>query len=114
MPRITTISVSENSQFELTAIPVAATEEDSQLPVSGDIPTWGTSDATIATVTPSADGTSANVTTLHKAGVVTIHVQAQTMPFGPTFSSSLAVTVTAPPANHFEFLAGPIPPVPAP
>ncbi len=59
-------------------------------------PTWAVSDNTIATVAPSADGTSCTVTATGKLGSASVHVTGQggagVAPLDATFDFDVVVT----------------------
>lgn len=89
-----------------TALPHDPSENPAPLPTAGEIPTWSSSDTTIATVqSVSPDGISAVISTTGKGGVVVISVSI------PEFLSQFQITVPTPPpvvvADHFKFAQGP-------
>jgi len=75
-------------------------------PATGDAVTWSTSDATVATVTPAADGLSATVAATGKLGTATITASAGnltatddiTVIAGPAVSLTLTEAPEAAPA----------------
>lgn len=73
-------------------------------PANG-VPTWHPSDPSI-TVVPATDSLSAVVTAGSKPGVFQIDVTAQSIPFGPNFTSSFTVTVAKGRAEGFLFSFG--------
>lgn len=97
-----TVHIKNNQNFVATAIP---TSPDGQVGVlvPGSIPSWSSSDTTVATVTPAVDGMSAVVTAVGKIGTVQIDAGAPVIAFGPNFTSSFLVVIDPNPADHFEF-----------
>lgn len=80
-------------------------------------PVWSTSDATVATVTPAADGLTATILGV-AAGTCTVTVTAEgdPTPGKDTITGTIAVTVTSPEATQVVLTLGtPTPPAaPAP
>jgi len=88
---------------------VTATPEDSNgntaLLETGNVPTWESSDITIATVAAASDGLSAKLTGV-KAGSCTVTVDGISSFASGTVSGSFGVTVTENPASTFGFAFG--------
>ncbi len=87
----------------VSASPVDANGNPSN-PANG-VPTWHPSDPSI-TAAPAVDGLSAVVTAGTKPGTFPVDVTAQSIPFGPTFTSSFTVTVAKANAAGFQFTFG--------
>jgi hypothetical protein len=76
-------------------------------PVDG-VPTWGTSDASILTVTPAADGMSAEALAVGPVGTAQVNVSADAdLGTGiTTITGTLDVQVTASQATALDITAG--------
>lgn len=89
---------------------VTATPEDNlgntALLATGNVPTWQSTDTTVATVTPASDGLSAKLTAI-KAGSCSIAVNGVSSFASSNVSGSFDVTVTENPATTFGFAFGP-------
>ena len=70
--------------------------------------TWGTSDASILTVTPSADGTSADIAATGPLGTAQVTVSVQLDPNDPksTITGSADITVVASAASTIKLNFG--------
>lgn len=88
---------------------VTATPEDNNgntaLLAAGNVPAWQSSDTTISTVTPAADGLSAKLTAV-KAGSCSVAVNGISSFASSNVSGSFDVTVTENPATTFGFNFG--------
>lgn len=94
-----------NQKVTVAALPKAPDEQDGVL-VEGDVPVWASSNPSVASVTPAADGLSAEIQTANLNGTAQINVSAKIIAFGPSFTSSFQVTKTPEQADHFAFQFG--------
>ena len=99
------ISMRANQKVTVTALPKAPDDQDGVL-VAGDVPTWTSNNPSVASVTPAADGLTAEVRTFAINGVAQVDVKAHAVAFGPLFTSSFQVVKTPEQADHFTFQFG--------
>lgn len=89
-----------NEKLTTTASPFAGAIPGSL--VAGQPITWQLSAPNVVSISVAADGKSAVFTPI-APGTVTVSVSGNSIPFGPSFTSTFTITVEPPPADHFEF-----------
>lgn len=97
-------SLTAGQSETVTAIPEDSTGNPGSI-AAGSVPTWSSSDSTVASVAPATDGLSALVTAV-AAGTVTVTVAGESSFADSSISGQFTVTVTEAAATQIGFTFG--------